>query len=141
MSIMVKDVMEKDAPFVKPDAKIKEVIKILVKHNVRFVPVVNEAGIVVGGVSEADLMKLIRVQPLPTISAVWTKIQKNIVDKTVTEIMNPRPITINDRAEIADALNLMNMSNIYAVIVVDMDHKLVGVVKFRHIFEKMLESD
>jgi predicted transcriptional regulator len=140
MSIMVKDVMEKDVPFVKNDAKIRDVIKILVKHNVRFVPVVNEAGLVVGGVSEKDLMKLIRVQPLPTVSAVWQKIQKNIVEKNVTEIMSPRPITINDRAEIADALNLMNASDVYTLIVVDMDYKLLGLVKFRKIIENMIQS-
>lgn len=140
MSIMVKDVMDKDTPTVKPDTKIKDLVKILVKHNVRFVPVVNDAGMVVGGISESDLMKLIRIQPLPTISAVWTNMPKDIVNKTVTEIMNPRPITINERAEMSNALNLMSVSNVNVLIVLDMNNKLAGLVRFRKIIEKMLES-
>jgi CBS domain-containing protein len=140
MSMMVKDVMDKNVPIVSPDTKITDAIKTLVKNNIRFVPVVNETGLVVGGVSESDLMKLVRVQPLPTISAVWTKIPKDIFDKSIREIMNSRPITINERAEISDALNLMNVSNVNVLIVVDLDHKLAGLVRFRDIIDKMLSG-
>jgi predicted transcriptional regulator len=140
MAVMVKEVMDTAPPKIGPGAKIQDAIRILVKHNVNFIPVVNEAGLVVGGLSENDLMKLVRIQPLPTVSAVWTKIPKGITEKTVMEIMSPRPITINDRASINDALNLMNVSNVNTLIVLDINNKLAGLVKFRQLIEKMLES-
>lgn len=140
MAVMVKEIMDKEVPTVKPETKIKDCVKLLVKHNLRFMPVVNDAGIVVGGVSESDLIKLVRIQPLPTISAVWTNVPKDIANKTVVEIMNPRPITINERAEIIDALNLMSASNVYVLIVLDMNNKLAGLVTLRKIIEKMLEN-
>jgi predicted transcriptional regulator len=140
MSIMVKDVMDKDVPTVKPDAKVKDFVKTLVKHNLRFMPVVNDAGVVVGGISETDLMKLIKIQPLPTVSAVWTSLSKETINKTVLEIMNPRPIIINERAEMIDALNLMSASNVNVLIVLDMNNKLAGLVRFRKIIEKMMEN-
>jgi len=140
MSIMVKDVMDKDVPTVKLDTKIKEVVRILVKHNVRFVPVVNDTGLVVGAISETDLMKLVRIQPLATTSAVWTNVPRDISEKTAVDIMIHRPITINERAEISDALNLMSVSNVNVLIVLDMTNKLAGLVRFRKIIEKMLEK-
>ena len=140
MPVRVSEVMDKDVPTVKPDMKLHDFVKFLVKHSIRFAPVVNEAGLVVGGISETDLMKLIRVQPLPTVSAVWTNLPRNIGDKPISEVMNPRPITISERAEAIEALNMMNVANVHILIVTDINNNLAGLVRLRRILEKMLEK-
>jgi predicted transcriptional regulator len=140
MGTSIKEIMDVDLVTIKPDLKVKDAVRLLVQHNIRFLPVVNETDFVVGAVSETDLMKMIMVQPLPTTSVVLTNIPKEIVSKNVSEIMNPRPVTINERAEVKDALNLMYVTNVKELIVTGMDNKISGVVHFRKIFEKMLEN-
>jgi predicted transcriptional regulator len=140
MGTSIKEIMDVDLVTIKPDLKVKDAVRLLVQHNIRFLPVVNETDFVVGAVSETDLMKMIMIQPLPTTSVVLTNIPKEIVSKNVSEIMNPRPVTINERAEVKDALNLMYVTNVKELIVTGMDNKISGVVHFRKIFEKMLEN-
>jgi len=140
MGTSIKEIMDVDLITIKPNLKVKDAVRLLVQHKIRFLPVVNETDFVVGAVSETDLMKMIMVQPLPTTNVVLTNIPKEIVNKDVSEIMNPRPVTINERAEVKDALNLMYVTNVKELIVTGMDNKISGVVHFRKIFEKMLEN-
>jgi predicted transcriptional regulator len=140
MSVMVKELMDKKPVTLSPDINFKDAVRIITKNELRFIPVVNEMKIVVGAVSETDLMKLVQLQPLPTSTAVLTNLPKDIAEKKVSDIINHRPIVISERAEIKDALNLMYATNVTALIVTDIDDKFVGTVRFRNIIEKMLEN-
>jgi len=138
--VMVKDLMDDCPVTITQDVTIKAAVQLLVKYKYRLLPVVNEMNYVVGAFSETDLMKLIKLQPLPTASSVWTNIPKDIAERKVSEIMNSHPVTINERAEMKDALNLMNITNVKIIMVLDMDNKLVGAIRFRRIIDKMLEN-
>jgi len=140
MGIMAKELMDDCPVTITQDISIKSAVQLLVKHKHRLLPVVNEMNFVVGAFSETDLMKLVKLQPLPTASSVWTNIPRDIAERKVSEIMNSHPVTINERAEIKDALNLMNVTNVKAILVTDMDNKLVGIIRFRRIIDKMLEN-
>ncbi|MDD5182043.1 MAG: CBS domain-containing protein [Candidatus Nanoarchaeia archaeon] len=140
MGTMVKELMDDCPVTITQDISIKSAVQLLVKHKHRLLPVVNEMNYVVGAFSETDLMKLVKLQPLPTASSVWTNIPKDIAERKVSELMNSHPVTISERAEIKDALNLMNVTNVKAIMVLDMDDKLVGIIRFRRIIDKMLEN-
>ncbi len=57
MGVRVKDIMTRDVVTVSPEAKLKEIAGLLVKHSVSSVPVCDEAGQVVGIISERDLLR------------------------------------------------------------------------------------
>lgn len=52
----VKDIMSTDVVTVGPKTSLKDVARLLVKHGISGVPVVDEAGVVLGVVSEGDLL-------------------------------------------------------------------------------------
>jgi len=56
MSKTVADVMTTNPAVVQPEAPLKEAIKLLVEKKISGLPVVDEAGKLVGVLSEADLM-------------------------------------------------------------------------------------
>ncbi|MEV4609026.1 CBS domain-containing protein [Neorhizobium sp. LMR1-1-1.1] len=57
MGVRVKDIMTRNVVTVPPDATLKEIAGLLVKHSVSSVPVCDEAGRVVGIISERDLLR------------------------------------------------------------------------------------
>lgn len=140
MTNNVKSLMETCPAKLMPDMSIKQAVNLLVKNDVKFLPVVDESDVVVGALSETDLMKLIMVQPLPTTSAVITSIPKNIIETKVVEVMNKRPVSIVQSAEIREALNLMNAANVKALIVTDDKNKVVGILKLRKIIKSFVEK-
>ena len=56
MAKTVADVMSRDLITVKPQTPIKEAIKILAEQRISGLPVVDDAGKLVGVISETDLL-------------------------------------------------------------------------------------
>ncbi|NES46133.1 CBS domain-containing protein, partial [Moorena sp. SIO2C4] len=56
MAKTVAEVMTRDPIVVQPETPIKEVIKIIAEQSISGLPVVNEAGKLVGVISETDLL-------------------------------------------------------------------------------------
>jgi CBS domain-containing protein len=50
------DVMVRDVVTAKPDDAVADAIKLLIRHDVSALPVVDDAGHVIGVISEADLV-------------------------------------------------------------------------------------
>jgi len=51
------DVMVRDVVTVKPETDVASAIKLLIEHDISALPVVDDAGTVVGMLSEADLVR------------------------------------------------------------------------------------
>jgi acetoin utilization protein AcuB len=98
-------------------------------------PVV-ENGKLVGVVSEKDLLKLIKAQPIAGMAAMLIKDMPTDSRRVVAEIMTSHPITISSSASIADALKVMAANNLKRLIVVD-SGKLVGIVRAADLFRKI----
>jgi CBS domain-containing protein len=71
MRSLVKDLMTTPVVTVGPPTPFKEIVARLTTHRVSAVPVVNDAGLVLGVVSEADLL-LKRNTPTPTPTSRWS---------------------------------------------------------------------
>jgi CBS domain-containing protein len=56
MAVTVREIMDADVPFVTPEAKTEDVLRVMREHELPGVPVVNEAGRCVGIITEADLV-------------------------------------------------------------------------------------
>jgi CBS domain-containing protein len=56
MALTVRDIMETDVPVVHPQDPVEDVLRIMRRHELPGVPVVNEGGRCVGIITDADLV-------------------------------------------------------------------------------------
>jgi len=131
----VRDLMSKDVITVAPDATLKDVATTLVERGISGMPVCDEAGRVVGVISEADILQKERGRverrggPLawvldPTHYADVTKSQA----RTAGEAMTAPAITIAPSSPAAAAARLMVAENVNRLPVVSQDERLLGIV-------------
>lgn len=140
MSKTVADVMTQDPVVVQPLTPLNEAIKILAEKHFSGLPVVNEAGQLVGILSETDLMwQETGVEPPPYImfldSVIYLKnparYEKEIhkaLGQTVGDVMTEKPISIKPNQPLREAANLMHNKEIRRLPVVDEEGHLVGIL-------------
>lgn len=103
----VREIMTANVLSVRDDSEVEDAARMLARHRITGLPVVNAAGGVVGLVSELDLI---------------TKI-----GRTVADVMTRGVISISADAEVEQLTDLLASRRIRRVPVMDGD-KLVGVV-------------
>lgn len=137
---LVKDVMVVDPVTVKPSDSVETVLQLLEEKHISGLPVVDNAGKVVGVVSEADLLfkeKPIRMPLYLTFldSIIylepWDKFKhqlKKNLGVLVEDVMTSKPITITPNASVSQAAELILNQRINRLPVIDDAGKLVGIV-------------
>ncbi|MFT6883634.1 MAG: CBS domain-containing protein [Marinoscillum sp.] len=116
--ISVSDYMSTKLITFKPDQHMDEVINILLKNKISGGPVVNEAGELVGVISEGDCMKQVvkgKYNNMPNLNGV------------VADHMTPNVISISPDMNIFEAADMFLMRRIRRFPVVNMG-KLVGQI-------------
>jgi CBS domain-containing protein len=140
----VKDVMNPNIVFCKPDDTVREVAKILKENDISGVPVL-EGEELVGIVSEGDLLKLLIIpekgelwlpSPFEVIEVPireylgWEdtkKILSDVVSTKVEEIMTKDVHTISSEASVEEASEHMVRHRINRLPVIE-DDLVVGIV-------------
>ncbi|MGK7873318.1 MAG: CBS domain-containing protein [Xenococcaceae cyanobacterium] len=141
MTKTVADVMTPDPIAVEPKTPLQEAIKILAEKHISGLPVVDEAGKLVGVISETDLMwQETGVDPPPYImfldSVIYlqnpARYEKEIhkaLGQTVGEVMSDKPISITPNQSLREAAHLMHEKNIRRLPVVDeQEGKVIGII-------------
>jgi CBS domain-containing protein len=59
MTYLARDIMSRDVATVRRDAKVKDVIKLLVEHKITGLPVVDSDMYLIGMVTEKDVLKML----------------------------------------------------------------------------------
>jgi CBS domain-containing protein len=140
----VKDFMNPDVVFCKPDDTVREAAKILKDNNISGAPVL-EDGKLVGIISEGDLLELLVIpekgdlwlpSPFEVIEVPirellsWEETKKMLSDvgsTKVEEIMTKDVHTISSEASVEEASELMVRRRINRLPVMEKDH-VVGIV-------------
>lgn len=140
----VKDVMNPDVVFCKPDDTVREAAKVLKENNVSGIPVL-EDGRLVGIVSEGDLLELLVIpekgglwlpSPFEVIEVPireilsWEETKKMLSDvgsTKVEEIMTKDVHTISSEASVEEASELMVRRRINRLPVMEKD-RVVGII-------------
>jgi CBS domain-containing protein len=140
MTKTVADVMTPNPITVSPQTSLPEAIKILAEKKISGLPVVNEAGKIVGVISETDLMwQETGIDPPPYImfldSVIYlqnpARYEKEIhkaLGQTVAEVMSEKPIIIKSDRPVREAAHLMHEKKIRRLPVVDHEGHLIGIV-------------
>jgi CBS domain-containing protein len=136
----VKEFMTKKVIAVDENESIKDLFKLMDKHGILGVPVVDKEKHVVGIVTEGDL--LTHFTTLKTPSSInllggivylddisdFNKHLKEHCAERVNELMTKPVVTLRESATLQDAINTMAKEKLNRLPVVDGKKKLVGIV-------------
>src|SRR6516165_12135237 len=116
---------------VKKTASFKEMIVRMRKARVSALPVVDDAGRVVGVVSEADLLNKeadLAAGPGPLASVLRFRDHEKAAGATAAELMTSPPVTVGPDTPLAEAARLMRDRRVKRLPVTNATGHLVGIV-------------
>lgn len=140
MAKTVAEVMTNDPLVVQPETPIKEVIKIIAEQSIRGLPVVNEAGKLVGVISETDLLwQETGVEPPLYIMfldsviylenpARYDRELHKALGQTAGEVMTGHPISIKPDQPLPKAAKLMQEKSIHHLPVTNEADQVIGML-------------
>ncbi|SNY59181.1 CBS domain-containing protein [Paractinoplanes atraurantiacus] len=136
----VKDIMSSPVHTVRQTASVESAAELMGARSVTALPVVDEAGVLVGMVSESDLLwhrvpedPTAHLRPRPDLDPQHRP-------GMVVEVMSPYPLTTRPDTDVADVAEAMLENDVRSLPVLD-DTALVGIVSRRDILRAMVRSD
>lgn len=137
----------------KPDMPLKEAIQILAEHQISGLPVVNDAGKLVGIISETDIIwQESGVTPPPYITILdsviylenpsrYEKELHKALGQTVEEVMTTGQIaTITPNQSLSEAARLLNEKRVHQLPVLDEEGNVIGILTCGDIIRTMAAS-
>lgn len=147
--LLAKDVMTKKVITINKDAKLAELVRLLIKNKISGVPIVNEKKELVGIVSEADIIVKVSNLPLPLSFSFafldsyesYTKSTKEYLETRVEEIMSTNVKTAREDMPISKVVNIMINNNINRLPVLNTSNKLTGIITRADIMKSMIKEN
>jgi CBS domain-containing protein len=141
-NLKVKDIMTKGLVVVEPDDDVVYAAKILAQHNFNGLPVINKENVLIGIITEYDLISQGNAVHLPTLINILGNIGfykkdkslikddlKNLLSLKVKDIMNTDPLYVEDDAWIQEVADLFaHHHRVNPIPVIDKYKRLVGIV-------------
>ena len=132
------DLMTRDVAVVRPETSLLEAVKLMAHHHISGVPVVDDAGTIVGMLSEGDLVRwhqgyTERQLRWLDMLAEGTELAPDFLvgiqeqHRKVKSVMSPGVTTVTEETRARDIARLMHAKNIKRVPVVR-EGQLVGIV-------------
>jgi CBS domain-containing protein len=145
------DLMTRDVAVVHPETSLLEAVNVMVQRHISGLPVVDDAGAIVGIISEGDLLRWhegyserqtrwldLLADGLEVASAFLNELQKE--HGKVKAVMLPAVVvTVTETTPAREVARLMKAKNIKRVPVVR-DGKLVGVVARSDLMRALVEK-
>ena len=129
MNATVKDVMTTEVVAVRRDTTFKEMAATLRRYRVSALPVVDDAGRVLGVVSEADLLaKEALADPGLVAELVHRKDVRKAEGLTAGDLMTRPPVTAAPDDPVEQAARMMHFMRVKRLPVVNSGGQLVGIV-------------
>src|SRR5579859_1323171 len=132
----VRELMTKDVVSVRPDTPFREIVALLDSHRISAVPVVDRAGVVVGVVSEADLLPKLRLgaarHDVRWLGRAHDRMARAKADGTVArDLMSTPVVTALPNTWVVAAARRMDAARVRRLVVVDDLGRLQGILS-RH---------
>lgn len=137
--LTAKDIMTTEVVSVTPDTSLKDLAARFVSCKFSNMPVVNDAGALVGVISETDLVEQQKPLHIPTVMALFDGVfyldsekrfreeVNRVTAQTVGELCSRSPVTCGPDSTVQEIAGLMSRHKAHLISVID-DNKLVGVV-------------
>lgn len=131
--MLVGELMTREPVTVSPETTVGEALGLLDRHSITSLPVVSRDAVIVGVLSEADLL-IGRVLPDARSSLTLPGAGEQLgAPGTVGAVMSPRPMTVTEYTDVAAVAKMMAATGFKSLPVVDTGHRVVGVVSRRDI--------
>lgn len=136
----VAEIMTREPIVVTPATPLKEAIQILAERHISGLPVVNEQGVLVGVISESDLMwQETGAEPPPYVMVLDSiiylqnphKYEQEIhkaLGQTVGEVMTSHVTTIKPQKSLQEAAQALQQKQVHRLPVLDDAGKLIGIL-------------
>ncbi|MFA4827779.1 MAG: CBS domain-containing protein [Thermodesulfovibrionales bacterium] len=137
--LKAKDIMTTDVITVKPSTTIEELSQKLMKHNISGLPVVNDAGDLIGIVTENDLISQNKRLHIPTVMRLFDafivlespgkieKEMKKMTATTVDDICSKKIITVAEDTSAEEVATIMSEKKVHLIPVVQ-GKKILGII-------------
>lgn len=137
--LTAKDIMTKNVTTVRATTTIEELARILMEHKISGVPVVDDAGDLIGIVTENDLISQNKRLHIPTVMRLFDsfimlespgKIEKEIKKMTaitVNDIYTKEVITVTKDTPVQDIATIMSEKKVHLIPVVE-GKKILGII-------------
>jgi CBS domain-containing protein len=133
--MQVIDIMSTPVRTVRPTTPVMAALRVLADHRLSSLPVVDDAGALVGIVSEKDLLREAIEPPLSGRRQL-----PDTAPTRVAQVMTPKPHTVRPDADVADAARVFSMMSWKALPVVR-DGGLVGVISRSDVVRALSRDD
>lgn len=133
------DVMTRDVITVKKETTIRELAELFSQHRISSAPVVDDNGVMIGIVTETDLIEQDKSLHIPTVVSIFDwiiylesdkkfeKELKKMTGQCVGDIFTDKVVQVSPSTPVSDVADLISSKKINSIPVVDGD-KLVGIV-------------
>ncbi len=134
-----KDFMVKDVLTVRPEMTVKELARLFVENQVSGAPVVDEAGKLVGIITETDLIEQNKNLHIPTVITLFEAVIylenpkhmeeeiKDMMASTVKDLARKNVVTADEETDIHEVATLMSERHVHLIPVMR-DDTLVGII-------------
>jgi CBS domain-containing protein len=137
--MLVREVMTSPAVTVGPGTSLKQAIRMLDEHEITAMPVIDDAGHLVGVVSEADVLRD-SVQADRRVHERLVEISAPTVRLAVTDVMTHLPVAVAPDDDLSQAVELLVDTQVKSLPVV-VSGRVVGMVSRRDVIGVLARQD
>ena len=136
----VVEFMTTEVIAVKKNESIKNVFKLMDEGAILGLPVVDDSNVVIGMVTESDLVKhfttLKEPRSINLLGSIvyledirdFNKTLKDHCAETVGDLMRTEAVVINKDDSLLDAIDMMSKKDVNRLSVIDKENKLIGIL-------------
>ncbi len=143
--VTVADVMTHNVVTVGPETGFREIADLLVNRQISAVPVTDDAGVVLGMVSEADLLAKLEYSDRPSQHPLVLRRSRAHRAKaggdTAVDVMTAPAVTTTPDTSVAGAARAMEAARVKRLPVIDAHRHLVGIVSRRDLVRTYVRTD
>ena len=149
--ITAKDIMTREVITISPETEIAQAAQLLLTNRINGVPVVNDAGELVGILCQSDLIIQQKNIPIPSLFTLLDgfipltsskKLDREVEKIAATKVedaMTANPVTVNPDTGIEEVAAFMVEKNYHTLPVID-GGKLVGIVGKEDVLRTLIDQ-
>lgn len=134
-----KEIMTKDVITVRRDTTVRDLALLFAENRISSVPVLDEEGLLVGIVSESDLIEQDKNLHIPTVVSIfdWViylesdkrfeKELQKMTGQTAGDIMSGEVLSVGPEAPVSEVADIMTSRKVQAVPVVE-GRRVLGII-------------
>ena len=143
-----RDIMTRNVVTVKKDQPISDLSKLFIENHFNGVPVLDDAGKVIGVVTQSNLIEQNKNLHIPTVIALFDAVLflesekkfesdvKKLTGSKIEDIYHKNPITVSPDTDLSEITTLMAEKDVHTLPVLE-DDKLVGIIGKKDVIRAM----